>query len=67
MSLSFFDEIEARGKAEAVLGFLQKKLQRVPKKIETVVRRMSDPIALDSLVAYVVAYKGQDEFAESLK
>ena len=71
MALSFFEEIEARsearGKAEAVLGFLRKKFHRIPKKIENAVRQMSDPIALDSLVAHVVDCKTLDEFAEALK
>ena len=75
MALSFFEEIEARGeargevrgKAEAVLGFLRKKFQRVPKRIENAVCRMTDPVALDSLVAYVVDCKTLDEFAEALK
>ena len=67
MAVLFFEEIEARGKVEAVLTFLQTKFRRVPKKIETEVRRMSDPTALDSLAAHVVNCTTLDEFAEPLK
>jgi len=71
MALSFFEEIEARGEAKgqakAVLTFLRKKFHRIPKRIEHAVRQMTDPIALDSLVAHVVDCKTLDEFAEALK
>jgi len=71
MALSFFEEIEARGKAEGkaemTLAFLRTKFHRIPKKLEIAIRRMSDSIALDSLAAHIVDCKTLDEFAEALK
>ena len=67
MALSFFEEIEARGKAEMILTFLRKNSTRVPKRIKHAVRQMTDPVALDSLAAHLVDCQTLDKFAEALK
>jgi len=58
---------EARGKAEAVLTILRTKFKKVPKRVESAIRQMIDPIALDSLTAYAVESKSLDEFATALQ
>jgi len=62
---------EARGKSEAgrkmVLTALRTKFKRVPKSIEKVVLSMSDPIALESLLAQVIQSNTMEEFAEVLR
>jgi hypothetical protein len=62
---------KAEGKAEfgrkAVLLALRKKFTRVPRHIETTIRQMSDPIALESLIGDVIVSQTLDEFATALK
>ncbi|MDR1963147.1 MAG: DUF4351 domain-containing protein, partial [Planctomycetaceae bacterium] len=69
--LGFVDKWQAEGKAEtwrnAVLAALRKKFTIVPEHIETVIRQMSDPIALESLHSYALDSQTLDEFADALK
>ena len=62
---------EARGrviaKAETVLTILRAKFKRVPKGIETSIRQMTDPVALDSLAVHAAQSTALDEFSEALK
>jgi uncharacterized Ntn-hydrolase superfamily protein len=72
---SFFEELraegeargEARGKQDMVLAALRKKFANVPQYIETAIRRMSDPIALESLIGDVIVSQTLDEFATALR
>jgi hypothetical protein len=76
---SFFEELEARGEArgevrgeargkqDMVLAALRKKFTVVPKHIETAIRQMSDPIALESLIGDVIVSQTLDEFATALR
>ncbi|MDR2114935.1 MAG: Rpn family recombination-promoting nuclease/putative transposase [Planctomycetaceae bacterium] len=60
-----------KGEAEfgrnAVLSVLRKKFTRIPKKIETTIRRMNDPIALESLVIDAATCQTLHEFSETLR
>jgi hypothetical protein len=79
ITMTIFEEIEAKGiekgieKGELRLGrdvvllALRKKFARVPKRIESVIRRVSDPIILESLVGEVIVSETLDEFAAVLK
>ena len=66
---------EARGraderviaKAETVLTILRAKFKRISKGIETSIRQMTDPVALDSLAVHAAQSKTLDEFLEALK
>jgi predicted transposase/invertase (TIGR01784 family) len=61
----------AKGKAESgrnmVLTALRTKFGRIPKDVEKAVLAMSDPIALESLLAQAIQSDTMDEFAEVLK
>jgi hypothetical protein len=61
---------EARGEAKfgrnAVLKVLRKRFTKIPKKIETAICQMNDPIALDSLNVHAATCQTLDEFAEAL-
>ncbi|MDR0704123.1 MAG: Rpn family recombination-promoting nuclease/putative transposase [Planctomycetaceae bacterium] len=65
--------IEGRieGKTEAgqnmVLAALRKKFRKIPNRIETAIRNMSDPIALESLISDVIECQTLDEFENVLK
>ncbi|MDR2756028.1 MAG: Rpn family recombination-promoting nuclease/putative transposase [Planctomycetaceae bacterium] len=62
---------EARGRARAgqdiVLTALRKKFTKIPKRIETSIRGMSDPIALESLITDVIESRTLDEFENALR
>jgi hypothetical protein len=58
---------EARGKIEAVLTVLRSRFRRVPKDVETTIRQMTDPVALDSWTAQAATCKTLDEFATVLR
>ncbi|MDR2117426.1 MAG: hypothetical protein LBP87_13705 [Planctomycetaceae bacterium] len=62
---------EVKGKTEfgrnVVLSILRKKFTRIPKKIETSIRRMNDPIALESLVIEAATCQTLLEFSETLR
>ncbi|MDR2117425.1 MAG: hypothetical protein LBP87_13700, partial [Planctomycetaceae bacterium] len=62
---------EVRGKTEfgrnAVLSVLRKKFTRIPKKIETSIRRMNDPTALESLVIEAATCQTLHEFSEVMQ
>jgi hypothetical protein len=50
-----------------VLTALQTKFKRVPKDIKETILSMSDPIALESLLAQAIQSDTMDEFAEGLR
>ncbi|MDR2754915.1 MAG: hypothetical protein LBC20_04350 [Planctomycetaceae bacterium] len=51
----------------AVLSLLHKRFVKIPKKIETAVRRMNDPIALESLVIDAATCQTLREFSDALR
>jgi hypothetical protein len=62
----------AKGKAEGVLigkllNTLEVRFNEVPKEIEAAVSKMTDPVALQSWVAFAKACQSLDEFANALK
>ncbi|GHT18438.1 transposase [Planctomycetales bacterium] len=78
MSLTFLEKLEAKGEARgraegeanfgrnAVLDVLRSRFKRVPKRIETAILQMNDPIALKSLNVHAATSRTLDEFAEAL-
>jgi hypothetical protein len=56
-----------RGKAEMVLTALRTKYRKVPKDVEQAVFAMTDPIALESLLAQAIQSDTLDEFTEALQ
>jgi hypothetical protein len=82
MTTTIFDEIRAEGEAEGeargeargevkggqnmVLAALRKKFKKIPNHIETEIRKMSDPIALESLISDVFESRTLDEFENAL-
>jgi predicted transposase YdaD len=60
-------EGRAEGEQNAVLVVLRAKFRKVPRHIETAIRWMSDPIALESLINEAIVSQTLDEFAEALK
>ena len=58
---------EAKGKAEAVLTVLRAKFKKVPRSVESTIRQMTDPLALDSWTAQAATCQSLEEFAEALK
>ncbi|MDR0610299.1 MAG: Rpn family recombination-promoting nuclease/putative transposase [Planctomycetaceae bacterium] len=74
MITTIFDEIRAEGKAEGtiacqnmVLAALRKKFKTIPVPIESAIRKMSDPIALESLISDVIESQTLDEFENALR
>ncbi|MDR2117602.1 MAG: Rpn family recombination-promoting nuclease/putative transposase [Planctomycetaceae bacterium] len=79
MTMTIFEEAEARGEAKGeargkteagqrmVLAALRKKFTKIPKHIETSIRQMSDPIALESLISDVFESKTLNEFEVALQ
>ena len=71
MRKTMFEEKYDAGKVEAgrsmVLTALRTKFKRIPKNIEKAVLSMSDPIALESLLAQVIQSDTMDDFAEVLR
>jgi hypothetical protein len=60
-------EGRAEGGQNEVLDDLRAKFIKIPRQIETAIRRMSDPIALESLINEAIVSQTLDEFAEALK
>ena len=58
---------EAKGKAEALLGILQSRFKRVPKRLEMTIRQMTDTVSLQSWVQFAANCKSLEEFEESLQ
>ncbi|MDR2755702.1 MAG: Rpn family recombination-promoting nuclease/putative transposase [Planctomycetaceae bacterium] len=71
MSLTFLEKLEAKGEAKGkqdmVLIALRTKFKKIPTYIETAIRQMSDPIALESLMSEIFESQTLDEFADALK
>ena len=57
---------KAEGASNIVLKLLQKKFHKVPKRIESAILSMTDPIALESLAAHVLDCQTLKEFEEAL-
>ncbi|MDR2117543.1 MAG: DUF4351 domain-containing protein, partial [Planctomycetaceae bacterium] len=49
-----------------VLTVLRKKFKKIPKHIETSIRKMSDPIVLESLISEVIESQTLEEFENAL-
>jgi predicted transposase/invertase (TIGR01784 family) len=64
-------EGKKEGKTEfgrnAILNVLRKRFTNVPKRIETTIQKMNDPIALESLFSYALDCRTLDEFVAALK
>jgi predicted transposase/invertase (TIGR01784 family) len=60
-------EGKVEGKAGMVLAVIRDKFKKIPKGVETAIRQMTDPIALDSLAVHAAHSKTMDEFAEALR
>jgi flagellar biosynthesis/type III secretory pathway protein FliH len=58
---------EAKGKVDMLLKILQEKFCKVPKETEKAIRRMTDPIALDSWAVHAATCQSMKEFADALK
>jgi hypothetical protein len=73
MSLTFLEKLEAKAEAKTgqdmVLIALRAKFKfkKVPKRIETAIRQISDPIALRSLIRNIIKCQTVDEFVKVLK
>jgi hypothetical protein len=50
-----------------VLAALRKKFRKIPKHIESSIRNISDPIALESLISEVIESKTLTEFENALR
>lgn len=59
-------EGKAEGKAEAVLTFLQARFKKVPTSIEKMIRKVSDPVALDSWIANAATCSSLNEFKKAI-
>jgi predicted transposase/invertase (TIGR01784 family) len=63
-------EGEEKGRVEfgrnAVLLALRKKFVKVPKRVEAAIRRMNDPMVLESLIGDVIVSRTLDEFIDTL-
>jgi hypothetical protein len=73
MITTIFDELRTEGKAEdtiacqnMVLAALRKKFREIPGHIEAAIRKMSDPIALESLISDVIESQTLNEFENAL-
>jgi predicted transposase YdaD len=60
-------EGRTEGGQKAVLAALRVKFKKIPQPIETAIRQMSDPIALESLITDVFESRTLDEFAKALR
>jgi len=60
-------EGEARGRAAALLDVLQNRFKRVPKRLETAIRQMTDSVALQSWIEFALNCQSLKEFEESLR
>jgi hypothetical protein len=58
---------EAKAGRNMVLTVLRARFQNVPQEIESAIRQMNDPIALESWAAQAATCQSLDEFAEALK
>ena len=57
----------AVGRANGLLIVLRARFNKVPKRIENKIRKMTDLATLDSWVACAATCDSLDEFAEALK
>jgi hypothetical protein len=57
----------AKDKQNLILAVLRARFKKVSKQIETGIRNMSDPIALESLNVHAATCKSLEEFTEALR
>jgi len=62
----YADKWKAEAKAETLLKILWKKFNKVPKKTEKAICKMTDPVALDSLAIHAATCQSLKEFAAEL-
>ncbi len=75
MIKSIFDEKIAKGKAEGktegktetLLKILRARFKRVPRDVESIISKMTDPIALDSWAVHAAMCESMDEFATAIR
>ena len=60
-------EGKAEGKIETLLKILRVRFRRVPRDVEMVIRKMTDPIALDSWAEYALTCQSMNEFSQSIR
>ena len=58
---------ETKAARSMVLTILRARFQDIPQGVESVIRQMSDPVALDSWAAQAATSLSMEEFAEALK
>ena len=58
---------KAEGKAEAVLTVLRTRFDKIPKRVEQSIRKISDLSTLDSWTAQATTCRSLDEFAKALR
>jgi len=63
-------EGEARGELnkgrEVLLKILRKRFQKVPKDVENTIRKMNDPVALDSWAEHALDCQSMAEFSQAV-
>ena len=75
MIKSIFDEKIAKGKAEGktegktetLLKILRARFKRVPRDVESIISKMTAPIALDSWAVHAAMCESMDEFATAIR
>ena len=71
MIKSIFDEKYdigvSDGKTELLLKILQKRFSKVPKSVEKAIRKMTDPIALDSYAEHALDCQSMGEFSQLIR
>ena len=58
---------EAKWKGESLLTVLQSRFKKVPKQLETEIRKMTDTVALQSWIAFAATCQSLDEFEKALR
>ena len=57
---------ETRGKAGTLLKILRKRFNKVPKDVENTIRKMTDPVALDSWAEHALDCQSMAEFSQAV-
>ena len=64
---AFTEKYAVPSKADTVMVVLRARFSKVPKKVESTIRQISDPIVLDSCAAQAATCHTIEEFGEALK
>ena len=75
MIKSIFDEKYDTGFADGrveqrkdtLLKILRKKFSKVPRDVENTIRKMTDPVSLDSWAEHAAICQSMNEFAEAIR